>query len=757
MNKVEDYMGIKRAVIKLSGAVQGVGFRPFVYNMALRYGLKGYVLNDGEGLMIEVEGDEKRIKEFIISLNTDKPLLSHISYQSVEFSGVLKNFKKFKIEKSKKTKSKKVFILPDISVCSDCIREMSNPSDRRYMYPFINCTNCGPRFSITEAIPYDRKNTTMKSFSMCPLCEMEYNDPENRRFHAQPNACPKCGPELSLFDKEKNVLAKGQESIKKVVNLILNGEIVAIKGIGGFHLVCDATNDNSVKKLRDRKDRLEKPFAVMFKDLDSLKIYANLKNYEEITLLSPERPIVIVEKKKGTDLSEFVAPQLDRVGAFLPYSPLHHILLNILNRPLVMTSANLSDEPIIKDDEEALDKLPGLADYILSHNRGIKNRVDDSVVFCLDDKRFFIRRARGYVPLPIKLPFRLDKRVLAVGGNQKVSVAFGFDDNIIVSQHIGDLLTVDSQKNFEETIRDFLHLYDFFPDVVVSDMHPDYFSTRWSETFSSKLKIKHMKVQHHHAHALSVMVDNSIRDEKILAVCWDGSGYGLDGNIWGGEFLIADYKSFDRVSHFRNFRLLGSEKAIREPRKVALSLLFDMYSEDAKNLNIPTIRAFSEKELEALYKIWHKGINSPYTSSVGRLFDAVSSLLGIRHFISYEGQSGMIMESLYDKSIKDSYDFTLDGKIVDYRPMIGGILRDRKNTVLAVSKFINTLCIIIIEIAKIYNIPVGISGGVFQNNILVSKLIQESRRNNIKLYFNKNVPPNDGGLASGQIGYTLNL
>lgn len=748
---------IKRAVVRLYGTVQGVGFRPFVYKLALRYNLNGYVLNDGQGVFIEVEGKEENIENFIYSLNKEKPPLSRIFSQSIEIFDELKNFCGFIIQESKDTVYKEAFISPDISVCEDCLKEMFNPEDRRYLYPFINCTNCGPRFSIIESLPYDRKNTSMKTFKMCQKCEEEYNNPLNRRFHAQTNACSECGPQIYLYTTDKTLISMGIDAIKKVANLLISGNIVAIKGIGGFHLVCDATNDFAVKQLRERKKRFEKPFAVMFKDIDSIKRYAYLNSYEEAIILSSERPIVIVEKIKNTGLSEYVAPYINKIGVFLPYSPLHHLLFSIVDRPLVMTSANLSEEPIVKDNEEAFSKLSNFVDYIMIHDRDIINRVDDSVVFCVEKKKIFIRIGRGYAPLTLKLPFRLKKNVLAVGGNQKVTVSVGFDDKLIVSQYIGDLETFESQNNFLEIVDRLLKIYNFKPDIIVSDMHPNYFSTKWAERYSKENNIKHLKIQHHYAHALSVMVENNIKDEKVLAVCWDGTGYGLDGNVWGGEFLIVDHQGFERVFHFKNFKLIGGEKAIKEPRRVALSILFDIFGEDIKNMNIPTTNTFSNTEIKNLYKMWEKGINSPYTSSAGRLFDAVASITGLIQFISYEGQAGMIMEGLYDEKIKDSYDFILDGKVIDYRFIIEGVLKDKDKPVRAATKFINTMCNVILEISQIYKLPVVISGGVFQNKVLISKLLKEAKSKKLKLYTNTNVPPNDSCISVGQVSATLKM
>ena len=739
----------KHLKIHLTGAVQGVGFRPFVYNLAKRLNLNGYVINDTHGVIIEIEGKEQDINQFLISLQTEKPPLAHIFSQEIE-ELPLKGFKDFEIKKSESKGKKEVFILPDISTCEECLKEMNDPENRRYRYPFINCTNCGPRFTIIEKLPYDRPNTTMKKFKMCPDCEKEYKNPKDRRFHAQPNACPVCGPHISLFTSDKKFISEKEQALKDTIEFLKQGKILAIKGIGGFHLVCDATNDKAIKTLRERKRRGEKPFAVMFKDINQIKDHAEITDFEEAIILSPEKPVVIVQSKENTDLSKEIAPYLDRIGVFLPYSPLHNLLLNDFGKPLVMTSANLSDEPIVKDNEEAFEKLSIFTDYILVHNRDIKNRVDDSVVRIIDQKISFIRRSRGYAPLPIKLPFKLDKKVLAVGGHQKNTIAVGFDEKAFLSQHIGDLETIDACKNFEEIIYSFFELYDLRPDMVISDLHPRYYSTQWAKEFSQKNNIPLIQVQHHYVHALSLMAENQIKNEPIFAVCWDGTGYGEDGNLWGGEFLIADYERYERVCHFDYFKLIGGEKAVKEPRRVALSILFKIFGKDLPD--IPTIKAFKEKEIELFYKTWEKGLNSPLSSSVGRLFDAVASILDIRQMLSYEGQSGMIMENFYDWDVKDFYPFEIDN-VINWEPIFKEMIEDSSDTKTKISKFINTLAHIVIEIYKQKGegLKLGLSGGVFQNKPLTEKIIQLADKEGIEVLTHKKVPTNDGGLALGQL------
>lgn len=737
---------MKRLRVSLKGAVQGVGFRPFVYRIAKSLDLKGFVINDSKGVLIEVEGEEEKLNEFLLKLSKDKPPLARIYSREVLYLEP-KGYEDFEIKKSNEEGEKEVLILPDIATCEDCLKELFNPKDRRYMYPFINCTNCGPRFTIIEKLPYDRKNTTMKVFKMCKKCKEEYENPLDRRFHAQPNACPVCGPWVSLYDRNGKLIAEKEKALKILIEEIKKGKIVAVKGIGGFHLICDATNEESVRELRRRKRRQEKPFAVMFRDLEQVEEYAQPTDLERALLLSPERPIVLIRKKR--ELAPSVSPGLKRVGAFLPYSPLHHIILKNLDFPIVATSGNLSDEPIVKNNDEALNKLKEFSDLILTHNREIKRRCDDSVVKVVGKVPTFIRRSRGYAPLPVGVPFKLPKKVLAVGGMLKNTFAIGFENKVFLSQHIGDVDNLTTLKVFEESVYDFMKLYDFEPEVIVCDKHPRYETTRWAKEFSKKNGIPLIEVQHHYAHILSCMAENEIKD-KVLGIAWDGTGYGDDGTLWGGEFLIAYYEKYERVFHFKPFRLIGGEKAVKEPRRVALSILFEIFGEEALNLDVPTIKAFKESEIETLFKIWKKGINSPFSSSVGRLFDAISSILGIKQKISYEGQSAMMIEDLYDEKEKSHYEFYIKDKQIDWREIFYGILKE-KDIKRAVSRFINTLAFICLEIAKELEIEkVCLSGGVMQNDPLVFKIKELLEDKGFKVFTHQKVPPNDGGISLGQ-------
>jgi hydrogenase maturation protein HypF len=742
----------KRYRLKVFGSVQGVGFRPFVYRIARELNLTGFVLNDPTGVVIEIEGPQETLEKFLSKLREEKPPLAQI--YSVELE-VLPSagYKDFEIRKSAESGKREVFVLPDIATCKECLRELFDPSDRRYRYPFINCTNCGPRFSIIERLPYDRKNTTMRKFKMCRLCEAEYNDPSNRRFHAQPNACPVCGPWVELYDTGGKKLAEREEALQKTVELLKEGKIVAIKGLGGFHLAADATNDRALKELRRRKRRNEKPFAVMFKDIEQLEGFADIGTFEREILLSPEVPITLVTAKGKTKLSPEVAPKLKKLGAFLPYTPLHHLLLRDFGKPLVMTSANVSDEPIVKDNDEAFEKLGNLADYILLHNRDIANRVDDSVVRVVAGRRIFIRRSRGFAPLPVILPFRLKRKVLAVGGHKKNVFAIAWDNKAVLSQHIGDLDTLKAQEFFEEALERLKKLYDFEEELVVCDLHPLYASTKWAERYSREAGKELIKVQHHFAHALSLMADAGLPEgERLLVAAWDGTGYGTDGTVWGGEFLFSSYGGFERVFHFRRFKLLGGEKAVKEPRRVALSILLDLFGEDFSRYPEGVLKAFKPEELKLLVAAHRKGLNAPETSSAGRLFDAAASLLGIAHRLSYEGQSGAIMEDLYDPSVEDFYPFEIKGCEIDWRPLFSALLEDKSDLAVRVSRFINSLAQAVKEVLNLSGEKkVGLTGGVFQNKPLVERIFKILGTERVLIH--QKVPSGDGGLALGQAVY----
>lgn len=721
---------------EIYGTVQGVGFRPFVYKLALKNTLVGWIQNNSDGVKITVTGDEPNILEFFGAIQSEKPPLSHIEKFDF-FEVVFENFDEFSIIHSQNEHTKTALLPPDVSICQECEAELFDPNNKRYLYPFISCTNCGVRYTMIESLPYDRCNTSMDEFSMCEACKKEYENPLNRRYYAQTIGCFDCGPKLYLYD---NNLVQHPYEFTKIIEALHNGKILALKGVGGYHLICDAANDAAVLTLRNRKNRPSKPFAIMVKDMQMAQNLAFIDANEEQLLTSNAKPIVLLQTKSNAILSQYISPKVDKIGLFLPYTPLHLLILRAFNKPIVATSANLSDEPLASDFE-AIAKMNLIWDLLVEHDRKIINGCDDSVVFSLFDKTHFIRRARGYAPSAIKLHQALPQNVLAVGANQKSTVAIGFGNSVILSPHIGDLDGIKSVEYFEQNIQNLGRIYDFSPDVIVCDKHPNYESTKWAKKQSAQL----IQVQHHYAHILGVLAEQNIKNE-VLGVAFDGTGYGDDGAIWGGEFFVASLEGYERVGHLKYFRLLGGDKAIKEPRRVALGLLFDVFGAKALELQNPTTEAFSPEEKQNLYLMWQKGLNSPLTSSSGRLFDAVASLLGILQNVSYEGEAGLIMESLYDESVEGAYSIEVVDGVVELSAMIEALLSESDAKV-AVSRFFNTLINIIEYFAILYKLPLVCSGGVFQNKVLCKLLIQRK----LNATFAYNTPANDGGIALGQV------
>ncbi|NPB06791.1 MAG: carbamoyltransferase HypF [Aquificae bacterium] len=735
---------MKRLRLYLKGAVQGVGFRPFVYRLALKLGLKGFVLNEGGRVLVEVEGKEEDLRAFLKALKEEKPSAARIDALEVEELPPF-GYGSFKILTSREG-SPSVALPPDAAVCPDCLRELYDPKNRRYRYPFITCTVCGPRYTLALALPFDRENTTMKHFRMCPDCKREYEDPADRRFHAQTISCPRCGPKLYLYGPE-GLKAEGEEALRLAVKALKENRVVAVKGVGGFHLVCNALSDEAVGLLRKRKRRPHKPFAVMFKDEKQLLNYCRASKPELTLLKSPAAPIVLL-KSKGK-LSKLVAPGLDTVGAFLPYTPLHHLLLSELPFPVVATSANLSGEPIVKDDEEALKKLFAFADLILLHDRPIARRCDDSVVKLVGGKPLVLRRSRGFVPEPLELPFSFKGELLAVGGQQKNAVAFVKDGKVFLSHHVGDLETEAAVRHLEETVYDLKKLFGFRPSAVVCDLHPRYESTRFARRLADKLGLKVIRLQHHFAHAVSCMADNRLSGE-LLALTWDGTGLGTDGTIWGGEFLKVSYEGFERVGSFRSFRLLGGESAVKEPRKTALALLFELLKREALELEHPLVRSFSEAELKLLYKAYEKGVNAPVCSSAGRLFDAVAAILGVCYEASYEAQAPSMLEALFDPDEKGAYPFSFTGGVLDWGEAVLALLSERDPS-RGFTRFLRGLAKGAAEAVKSLGFKrVCLTGGVMQNAPLVSLLREELERAGAEVFVHERVPANDGGLSYGQ-------
>lgn len=742
-----------RLKIHITGLVQGVGFRPFVSRLANDLGLCGYVLNNTSGVLIEAEGDHATLNQFLLRIEQEKPAVSRI--YSMQHSYLTDaGFSTFEIRESSEEGTKRASILPDIAVCTDCLNEVTNPKDRRFLYPFINCTHCGPRFTIINALPYDRKNTSMRDFHMCVSCTAEYNHAADRRFHAQPDACHDCGPWISLYDCDGNLVCERDAALEKSVSLIRKGSVIAVRGIGGFHLFCDATSGEVVNRLRERKNREEKPMAVMFPDLASIRKEAELGPLEERAITSVERPIVIVRKKGETSLADAVSPDNSTVGVFLPYTPLHHLMMRKLRLPVIATSANLSDEPIVKDEKDAFPRLSKIADYILSHNRDIVRRCDDSVVRVMAGRQIPIRRSRGFAPLAVMVPFRFKRPVLALGPYMNNTIAVGLDDKVYLSQHIGDLDTPLAVEFYEETVRDFIRLLDVKPEIVVSDLHPGYYTTRFGEKhFGSRL----IKIQHHYAHILSCMADNDLVDnEEVIGFAFDGTGYGLDKTIWGSEVLIASYRHCRRMFHLRPYRLPGGDSAVREPCRTALSLLYETFGDEAAGIRQ---EALSEKERLFFLEMIRKGVNSPVTTSMGRLFDGVASLIGLKHRVSYHAQAAIALEqAAVESDTTDSYPFLLKNNIMYQIPVIEGIVQDL-NAGLApadiAKKFHNTVVEMILAVSESLRQETGmttvaLSGGVFQNAIILEHSFERLKERGFVPLIHQAVPPNDGGVALGQ-------
>jgi len=742
--------------IYISGVVQGVGFRPFVFRLATELGLTGHVLNSPDGVFIEAAGEKKQLDEFLIRLENEKPEISKIfslRHTFLEGAGA----DSFEIRASVETGEKRVSILPDIAVCDECMREVTDPKDRRFIYPFTNCTNCGPRYTIICSLPYDRKSTSMKDFTMCPDCENEYSLASFRRFHAQPNACHECGPWISLHDRDGQLSCDRADALEKVTNLIRKGYIIAVKGIGGYHLVCDAANEDAVQRLRQRKHRDEKPMAVMFPDLDSIMKEAVISPLEARAVCSIERPIVIVRKKDGSTLAPSVSPDNCTVGVFLPYSPLHHLIVKKLKKPLIATSANSTDDPIAKDEPDAFARLGETADYFLTHNRDIIRRCDDSVVRVIADRQVPLRRSRGFAPLPVTVPFRFTKPVLALGPSMNNTIAAGIDDRVYLSQHIGDLDTPLAIEFYEETVHDFLGLLDIKPEIVVSDLHPGYYSTRYGEKhFSDRL----VRVQHHYAHILSCMAENEIEEgSEVIGFAFDGTGYGTDGTVWGSEVFVASSGGFRRAFHLRPFRLPGGDHAVREPSRTALSLLYETIGDAAHNTSWNPL---SPGERSFLIEMIQKGVNSPFTTGMGRLFDAVASLINVQQTISYHAQAAVALEQAAMKSdTTDAYLFSLSKDEINQMKVIESIVRDLdKSTAPEViaRKFHNAIVNAVVSISELLRKEtsvktVALTGGVFQNALLAEGCFHRLSEKGFIPLLHQTVPPNDGGIALGQAVY----
>ncbi len=765
--------------IQVKGVVQGVGFRPFVYGLAARLDLKGWVLNTSSGVVIEIEGSSNALDQFVKDLVKKAPPLSSI--EQLEARPIPRNgYDRFEIRESI-AEAGYVLISPDIATCEACRQELFDPEDRRYRYPFTNCTNCGPRFTIIEDVPYDRPLTTMAPFRMCPACQAEYEDPLNRRFHAQPNACPICGPRVWLApadarDQEALTPPEGtpnnSEIIKKAARLLQSGSILALKGLGGFHLACDATNPRAVKALRDRKGRPHKPLAVMISNLDEIGKHCLITPEEKGLLTSMSCPIVLVEWKPGSDIAKEVAPGNHFLGGMLPYTPLHHLLLHDVGRPLVMTSGNLSEEPIAQNNEEAWRRLSKLADWFLFHNREIYARYDDSVWFVPSLSTVQpLRRSRGYAPYPVKLPYS-SISVLAVGPELKNTFCMTRDRYAFLSQHIGDMENLETLEHFERSIAVFKKLFRLKPEAIVHDLHPDYLSTQYAKEEASKNGLPLLGAQHHHAHIASCLVENGLT-EPVIGVAMDGTGYGLDGQIWGGEWLVADLQGFQRVAWLEPLPLPGGDMGIRNPGRLALAYLYQLFQE------IPCLAFVSkleETEIKTVPVQVQRGVQIAKTSSAGRLFDAVSALAGGPIRATYEAQAAIEME-MASGMTNDSYPYDLRSKHTPWswgrleelprcdssfeivlKPLFRAIVdevRSGKTFSEIGGKFHRTLARIIGEVSGIISRMTGLrrvalSGGCFQNRLLLRMTLEELRKQGLEPITHHLVPANDGCISLGQ-------
>ena len=790
----------QRMRIVVRGTVQGVGFRPFVYRLAAELKLTGWVNNTSDGVYIEVEGPPKRTEEFLLRVPREKPSVSkiHNLQHTVLDPAGYSDFAIVESEQTDEDSDITVPVLPDIATCDECLQEVFDPSDRRHRYPFTNCTNCGPRFSIVEALPYDRPNTTMKDFEMCPDCRAEYEDPANRRFHAQPNACPACGPRLEWWSGAGEPRAAGDEALLAAADAIRGGEIVAVKGLGGFHLMVDSRNETAVIRLRDRKHREEKPFAVMTPSVEIAQSHCTVTETEAHLLRSPEAPIVLLRRESTCPVAEAVAPGNPYLGVMVPYTPLHHLLMAELGFPVVATSGNLAEEPIVFDEYEAIERLGGIADAFLVHNRPIARHVDDSLVRMVAGRVLMLRLARGYAPLPVEIRPGSGgvgssapedcPAVLAVGGHLKNTMAIAKGGQVFVSQHIGDMSTQTSFDAFKRTIADFRRLYQFEPEQIICDMHPDYTTTKHAALLAAQLAgrpagrpagaerahphggdhaapaitaLPVVKVQHHYAHVRACMVENEL-DGPVLGVSWDGTGYGTDATVWGGEFLRVEGGEFERVAHLNTFPLPGGEEAVKEPRRSAVGLLYQLFGEDAFTWErLAPVRAFSDRELTLIAGMLRGEVNSPVTSSAGRLFDAVASLVDLRQKTRYEGQAAMELEfATHGLSVGESYPVEVqrprgEPAVVDVRSLIRGIMADVENGVdtgIIATKFHNSLAEAIVAVALMVGEKrVLLTGGCFQNKYLTERTVARLEATDFKPYWHQRIPPNDGGIALGQL------
>ncbi len=796
-----------RAQIQIKGIVQGVGFRPFVFALAQKNALKGQVLNNGSGVLIDVEGENERIEKFISEIKQTAPPLSQIESIESKNHQNLADFTDFRIVESNANAARFMPISADIATCADCLGELFDPLNRRFRYPFINCTNCGPRFTIIENVPYDRAKTTMREFEMCADCRAEYENPRDRRFHAEPTCCAVCGPKVFLSvssavadglllcenppavansaDIIESPAHAGGNDIDNAKQLLEDGKILAVKGVGGFHLVCDALNAKAVQTLRSRKHREDKPFALMANSVEVIEKYCFVSKPERELLLSKERPIVLLDRKPNAEIPAAVAPKMKTLGFMLPYAPLHFLLLEKSEKPLVMTSGNISDEPICYQDSEAHERLNKIADYYLLHNRRIHIRTDDSVVrvstACVSGRKIInkppahaggtdktkyspahaggtdlivLRRSRGYAPAPVKTSFKFKNQILACGAELKNTFCLTRDNYVFLSHHIGDLENLETLKSFTGGIEHYKRLFNLAPEIVAYDLHPEYLSTK----FALSTDAEKIGIQHHHAHIASCLADNSAEGE-VIGVAMDGTGFGLDGKIWGGEFFVADFQAAERVAHLEYIPLPGGAKAIREPWRLAAVYLQKTFGDKFLNLDLPFVQNLNLREWKTLRSMIRSGTNSPETSSMGRLFDAVSALLGLRNSVNYEGQAAIELELIAADKALNGYEFAIDeSRIIKSETIIRKAVEDLLNGVSASEVSARFHLAVTELIAKIANqlrdernlTRVALSGGVFQNMFLLERVCRRLAADEFEVLTHRRVPCNDGGISFGQ-------
>ncbi|TNJ17185.1 carbamoyltransferase HypF [Aeromonas sobria] len=771
-----------RREFHIDGIVQGVGFRPFVYGLALRHGLTGYVLNDANGVTIGAEGSPEQLASFARELRELAPPLSridHFSERELPQDPDLDYDGQFHIKASQQQSAATVAISPDQGMCEACATDVANPADRHHYYPFTNCTHCGPRYSIIRRLPYDRPHTAMADFAMCPRCAAAYENPLDRRYHAQPVSCPECGPHLSWRSGRGDALAEREDALQAAARALQVGALIAVKGMGGYHLICDARSESAVARLRQLKRRKRKPLAVMMGSLAKAKLHVTGCEAEWQLLASQARPITLLRKRKNDDrpsesqqsaapLAEGIAPGIPYLGVMLPYTPLHQLLLDACAMPLVVTSANGRGSPILIECESVVRELGSEIDGILDHNRPILHPCDDSLVQWAGGRRQTLRLARGYAPCTPSLKAAVKVPLLAVGAQQKNQLALAFGRQRIYSPYIGDLHSLPMQGHFEQTLATFRDLYDLKPKLLVSDRHPGYLSHQWAKGYCRKHNATHLEVQHHHAHLLAVMAEHEITG-PVLGFAFDGTGLGDDGTLWGGELLLADVKGFTRVAHLTPFKLIGGEAAIREPVRQLLGLLFESYSvEEISTLDIPLINTLPPERISNLHQLWQLGRNAPYTSSIGRLFDAVAALLGVIDTPDYEGEAGLLLEAAALQLPPDELPFPLvfglhqsaEGPLqIEWAELLNLLISERRkgtSTARLAAGFIRAISALVIALAERFpGYPVALGGGVFQNRVLMDQLVPALEATGRQVLTSETLPLNDGGIAAGQLWFAI--